>query len=135
MIASRRAGLIDWANVRVVIVIVVALGCGRIGFEARTSDAVSDDGAAAHDALHDGIAGFDAGVCAYAPMCASGIGTRSTCCIGNDVTCVLDPSTCDGTVTECDVTNNAGCASGAACCIIAPSTTPACYGPFPPPPC
>jgi len=135
LIATAGAGLIDWADVRVVIVIVVALGCGRIGFEARTSDAVSGDGAAgAHDALGDGT-GFDAAVCAYAPMCGSGIGPRSTCCTGDDITCVLDPATCAGTVTACDVTTNAGCGSGAACCIVAPSNVPACYGPLPPLPC
>jgi hypothetical protein len=119
--------------VRLVVVMIVGVGCGRVGFDAHPLDAPRD-GVTIGDALGDGVT-TDAAACAYAAMCASGIGPEATCCTGSTVTCTLTPSSCAGTVTACDVTTSAGCGTGAACCIIAPATTPACYGPFPPPPC
>jgi hypothetical protein len=118
---------------RFAVVVVAMLACGRIGFEARlASDAMTGDGAANDSVAPDDDTGTDAMACAYLSTCKTG---EATCCTAADSVCTLSPQTCTGAVTACDVTNSAGCGSGAACCIVPPSTQPACYGPFPPPPC
>src|SRR5262245_30507448 len=105
--------------------VMLAVACGRYGFDPQRrgpGDASEDAaGDAAGDAAPDGPSAF----CPWLASCNSG---AFTCCDGAMRTCVQNVQQCaSGNVSQCDTNPPyTPCGGGEICCIIAPETYPRC---------
>jgi hypothetical protein len=115
------------------VILGVAVGCGRVGFSPKVRADAARAGDAASPGDSSGDASGDAGTeCLYLATCVTG---QVTCCDGTGPHCIPAGTLCAGTFAECDFTTNAPCDVGAACCRLAADPAGRCYGPFPAPPC